>query len=324
MGDNPAMPETAERPPDLRDRALAVLPADVHQRRRLVALLAAVGVVAVVVAVVLLVSSGGDDPPSTAAAKLVPSNALVFLNVSTDPDRDGVKRAVSLGGKLPAFRAVRSTIERRLGSRQGPINFARDVRPWLGDEAALAVLPTSGTVSESEIVLDVPRRRDPSLRHGGHGVRVGRPGHRSRAGHPRRHRPLEGARRQPGDGQAVPAGLRRPAGRPGHRRLPLARRRSPAPRAGRRRPGARGPRGRPARAAGGRCLGHRVGRQGAAQGPHRARPGAREGHAGHVQALLAAASERRAQRRAGLPGARRPRPRRGPAARSTVLATAVS
>lgn len=158
MDDNPAMPETAERPPDLRDRALAVLPADVHQRRRLLALLAAVGVVAVVVAVVLLASSGGDDPPSTAAAKLVPSNALVFLNVSTDPDRDGVKRAVALGGKLPAFRAVRTTIERRLGSRQGPINFARDVRPWLGDEAALAVLPTSGTVSESEIVLDVRDR----------------------------------------------------------------------------------------------------------------------------------------------------------------------
>jgi hypothetical protein len=115
-------------------------------------------VVAIVVAVVVLASSGGDDPPSTAAAKLVPSNALVFLNLSTDPDRDGVKRAVALGGKLPAFRAVRSTIERRLGSRQGPINFARDVRPWLGDEAALAVLPTSGTVSESEIVLDVRDR----------------------------------------------------------------------------------------------------------------------------------------------------------------------
>jgi Protein of unknown function (DUF3352) len=158
MDDNPAMPETAERPPDLRDRALALLPADVHQRRRLLALLAAVGVVAVVMAVVLLASSGGDDPPSTAAAKLVPSNALVFLNVSTDPDRDGVKRAVALGAKLPAFRAVRTTIERRLGSRQGPINFARDVRPWLGDEAALAVLPTSGTVSESEIVLDVRDR----------------------------------------------------------------------------------------------------------------------------------------------------------------------
>ena len=158
MGDNPAMPETAERPPDLRDRALALLPAAVHQRRPLVALLAGVGVVAVVVAVVLLASSGGDDPPSTAAAKLVPSNALVFLNVSTDPDREGVKRAVALGGKLPAFRAVRSTIERRLGSRRGPINFARDVRPWLGDEAALAVLPTSGTVSESEIVLDVRDR----------------------------------------------------------------------------------------------------------------------------------------------------------------------
>jgi hypothetical protein len=158
MDDNPAMPETAERPPDLRERARALLPADIHQRRRLVALLAAIGVVAVVVAVVLLVSSGGEDPPSTAAAKLVPSNALVFLTVSTDPDRDGGKRAAALGGKLPAFRAVRSTIERRLGSRKGPINFARDVRPWLGDEAALAVLPTSGTVSESEIVLDVSDR----------------------------------------------------------------------------------------------------------------------------------------------------------------------
>ena len=117
MGDNPAMPETAERAPDLRERALALLPSDVHERRRLVALLAAAGVVAVVVAVVLLVSSGGDAPPSTAAAKLVPSNALVFLNVSTDPDRDGVKQAVALGGRLPAFRAVRSTIESEVRQR---------------------------------------------------------------------------------------------------------------------------------------------------------------------------------------------------------------
>jgi Protein of unknown function (DUF3352) len=162
IGDNLAMPETAERAPerapDLRERLRGVLPEDVHQRRRLVAILGALGVVVLVVVLVLVLSGGGDTPPSTDAAKVVPANALVFLNLSTDGSRVGVKRALAAAGRLPSFRPAQQALARRLGTRRGPVNFARDIRPWLGNEVALAVLPTGSSVSESEIVLDVSDR----------------------------------------------------------------------------------------------------------------------------------------------------------------------
>ncbi|HEX3316610.1 MAG TPA: DUF3352 domain-containing protein [Solirubrobacteraceae bacterium] len=150
------MPETAERPPDLHHRARGA--GEVHRRRRLLALLAVVAVVAVVVVLVLVLSGGGETPPSTRAAKLVPSDALVFLNLSTDAGRDGTKRALAVANRLPSFGAVKQALARRLGTRAGPVNFRRDIRPWLGDEAALAVLPTGGPVSQSELVFAVKDR----------------------------------------------------------------------------------------------------------------------------------------------------------------------
>jgi hypothetical protein len=148
------MPETAEREPDVDEPAHGPS-RDVIQRRRLVAVGGAVAVVVVLVVLVLVLSGGGDTPPSTDAAKIVPSDALVFLNLSTDDSREGVKNAAKTANRLPSFAGARKLIERRLGSRKGPIDFDRAVRPWLGNEATLAVLPTGGPISSSEIVIDV-------------------------------------------------------------------------------------------------------------------------------------------------------------------------
>jgi Protein of unknown function (DUF3352) len=156
MGDNPAMPETAAPAPE-RARG-GILPADIHQRRRVVAAAAAVGLVVLVVVLVLVLSGSGDTPPANKAAKLVPPGTLVYLNASTDPSRDGVKRALHLAGRFPGFGQVRDALERRLGTRAGPIDFNRQVRPWLGNEAALAILPATAGASQSEIVLDVRDR----------------------------------------------------------------------------------------------------------------------------------------------------------------------
>ena len=152
------MPETAERALDVRQRLRGALGGDVHKRRRIVALLAVLAVAILAVVGVLVLSGGGNTPPSTAAAKVIPSDALVVLNLSTDEERDGVKRALAVAGRLPSFAPARQALERRFGTRQGPIDFARDVRPWLGNEVALAVLPTGGQVSQSEIVVDVKDR----------------------------------------------------------------------------------------------------------------------------------------------------------------------
>src|SRR4051812_47254755 len=155
MGDNPAMPETAERAPSGKR---GFVPEEVHRRRRLVALGIAAAVAVLALVLVLLLSGGGDDPPANDAARLVPSDALVYLNLSTDPDREGVQRALGVGNRLPSFERLRDSVLRRLGTQGRRVNFTRDVRPWLGNEATLAVLPATGQVSSSEIVLDVKDR----------------------------------------------------------------------------------------------------------------------------------------------------------------------
>jgi hypothetical protein len=156
MVHNPAMPETAERG---HRPAKGFVPEDVHRRRRLVAVVAGVVLVAIVVVVIVVLNSGGGgDAPSDEAANLVPSDALVFVNVSTDPDSASVKNALKVGNRLPSFASIRTQVLRRLGTRKGPVNFERQIRPWLGNEAALAVLPSAGSVSNSEIVLDVRDR----------------------------------------------------------------------------------------------------------------------------------------------------------------------
>jgi hypothetical protein len=136
----PAVPDTAV---NTRLRALA---------------LGVAAALAVVVAIVAL-AGGGDQPPAEDAAKLVPADALVYLNVSTDPGRDAVKRALDLARRFPSFQRVRDSVLQRLSAGgEVPIDFGRDVRPWLGREAALALLPGSGPVAQSLLILDVRDR----------------------------------------------------------------------------------------------------------------------------------------------------------------------
>jgi Protein of unknown function (DUF3352) len=122
-------------------------------RRRTVAGLAVLALLAV--AAVLLLGrgdgGGGGAAPATAAAKLVPSNALVYVHVSTDARRPAVRRAQALAAKFPSYGRLRDSILRRLSvSGQGG-----DVRAWLGDEASIALLPGSGQTAGSLVVVRV-------------------------------------------------------------------------------------------------------------------------------------------------------------------------
>ncbi len=127
------------------------------------AVLGALAAVAVGLAVALG-STSGPAPPATGAADLVPANALLYVHVSTDVARTPVKQALALSRRLPSsallFAAVTSRIDLLLGGSSGArVGFASDVRPWLGREAALAVLDTPGGTAGSLIVLDVHRRQ---------------------------------------------------------------------------------------------------------------------------------------------------------------------
>src|SRR5205807_3563924 len=110
-------------------------------RRRLLVLGAAVAGLAVVVAiVVVLATGGGPEPPAAGAARLVPADALAYVHLSTDSRREGVQQAMKLIDRFPTLPNVRNRLLQRLTTLGTGVSFNRDVRPWLGKEAALALL----------------------------------------------------------------------------------------------------------------------------------------------------------------------------------------
>ncbi len=120
-----------------------------------VAVLAAV---LVVLLAVLLIGSCGDDgpgpPPPGAAAKVVPANALVYVNVAIDGDRAVTRRALKVAQRFPGYSAQRDSIIRRLTAP----GAKGDVRKWAGDEAALALLPGEGATAQSLVLVKVRDR----------------------------------------------------------------------------------------------------------------------------------------------------------------------
>jgi hypothetical protein len=145
------------RPP-LQRLAAALSPTGGHERRR--ALLAGVAMLAaaVVAVVVVLATSGSPTPPATGAARLVPADALVYVHVSTDPEREGVQRALRLIDRFPSLPRVRDRVLQRLSSLGTGVSFQRDVRPWLGKEAALALLNTRTQTAGSLLIVAVADR----------------------------------------------------------------------------------------------------------------------------------------------------------------------
>lgn len=115
--------------------------------------------VIVAAAVAIAIIAGETTPPATGAAALVPGDALAYVHLSTDPSRPAVKQAQELARRFPRSSLFTAAVENRLsalvGGGKSGIDYSRDIRPWLGKEAALALLNTTGTTAGSEIILDV-------------------------------------------------------------------------------------------------------------------------------------------------------------------------
>ncbi|MGZ4185255.1 MAG: DUF3352 domain-containing protein [Solirubrobacteraceae bacterium] len=133
-----------------------------HRRRRLVASLMALVLIALAVALpAVLFGSSGPTPPATGAASVVPADALAYVHLSTDQGRPQVTQATALDRRLPGFYSLSSSVVDRVDAILGggaALNYARDVRPWIGKEAALALLDTTSATADSLIVLDVRDR----------------------------------------------------------------------------------------------------------------------------------------------------------------------
>jgi hypothetical protein len=129
----------------------------IRSRRALAAVVLAV-LAAAGAAIAVAVSGGpSEPPPATGAAAVVPADALVYVHLSTDLSRPAVKRALALAARFGDLPLLAGRLADRLGvtGPGGALAFAAGVRPWLGKEAALALLDTGASRTATLIVLDV-------------------------------------------------------------------------------------------------------------------------------------------------------------------------
>ena len=105
-------------------------------------------------AVVLVVSlAGGSEKSRTdEAVRLVPDGALLYVHATVEPGSDEWQSLGRIVRSLPTLQRLRDRALRSLSGSGRPLDFERSVRPWIGDEAALALLPEGRRASSLILV----------------------------------------------------------------------------------------------------------------------------------------------------------------------------
>jgi hypothetical protein len=131
-------------------------------RRRLalaVGVLAALLVIAFVAVPALPCQAPGGDvcPPGDDAIALVPDDALGYLHVNVDPDIEQYQDAREIADRIPTItkQLTARLLARVPGPRGAPSDFTRDIEPWFGGQAALAIVPAGGRAAEEVQLLQV-------------------------------------------------------------------------------------------------------------------------------------------------------------------------
>lgn len=114
------------------------------------------GALALVVGAVLTVTACGPNSSAeanAAATKLVPDTAFLFSSIATDPGNQQKTELYNLSKKLPtelqadnADATIEKWFEKFLNDDD--LNYQNDVKPWLGNEAAIAMFPSANPEDE--------------------------------------------------------------------------------------------------------------------------------------------------------------------------------
>jgi hypothetical protein len=99
-----------------------------------------------------------DPGPGGGAAQLVPASALAFARLSTDPDDPAARRLARLAPRIPGYLRLRDAALTAVSPAPGAFDLRRDVRPWLGDEAAVALVDLGGGRFGSLAIASVRNR----------------------------------------------------------------------------------------------------------------------------------------------------------------------
>ncbi len=100
---------------------------------------------------------GGDRcPPADDAIRLVPDDALAYAHVNVDPSTEQYEDAVHVADRTPSLssQAVRLVETQLLGPDVGTPDFTREIEPWFGGEAAIALLPGDGGRGQRVALLE--------------------------------------------------------------------------------------------------------------------------------------------------------------------------
>jgi uncharacterized protein DUF3352 len=131
----------------------------VGTRRRLVASLGAVALIVLIwlIAIPALPcqAPGGDTcAPTDDAIGLVPDDALGYVHVNASPGTEQFEQAEQIASQVPELstQVVDRLLSPLLGPRGSAPDFAREIQPWFGGEAALAIVPARGG-GEQEVEL---------------------------------------------------------------------------------------------------------------------------------------------------------------------------
>ena len=89
---------------------------------------------------IAVVSATSRPGPGGEAARIVPAGALAFVRISTDPNDGAARRLARLAPRIPGFLSIRDAALSAVSPAAGAFDPQRDVRPWLGDEAAVALV----------------------------------------------------------------------------------------------------------------------------------------------------------------------------------------
>jgi hypothetical protein len=116
-----------------------------------------IAVAVLVVGGIVLAASlagGSGETGGDRAVRLVPRDALVYVHARVEPNSEQWRQAGVAVEKLPTLNRLRRRALRSLSRGDRALDFDVSVRPWIGDEAALALLP-DGRRASSLILLGV-------------------------------------------------------------------------------------------------------------------------------------------------------------------------
>ncbi|MGA9858967.1 MAG: DUF3352 domain-containing protein, partial [Solirubrobacteraceae bacterium] len=132
-------------------------------RRRWTVIVALLVAVVIAVAAVALASTGAGTGGATSAsgsspAAIVPADALAYVNLSLGSRRPEFRQTLAVLRRLPDFPLLGAAAVSRLGAILAggrSVDMSTQITPWLGDQAALALLNTSTSTAGSLVLVAV-------------------------------------------------------------------------------------------------------------------------------------------------------------------------